>query len=173
MKYLLLLLFPCFVHAAEYREVLVGSLTYHVYDPTNVSPKYSNKLNDQGLIANALIGYRLVKENDYIGYSSTTLFGGANSINEPMFGIAVSSGIVIGNSRVGGVLGVYAQDNKKFLDKDIAPLSLTPYAGWGLAPVAGIEYTYKVDVSDRTYLLFNSLLSPIIINASIGIGWKI
>lgn len=170
----LILLLSSKAHAEDhYREVLAGGLTYHVFDPDNVSEVNSNKISKDGrLIANPLLGYRSV-DTDGLDYTSMLSFVGVNSINQPIFGAAASIGIAGDFGRIGFIGGAYMQDNRKFLDKGVQPFTLIPGSGWGPTPLLGVEYIHKIDLSNKTYLMLNTLISPIILNASIGIGWRI
>lgn len=175
MKYLLalLLLFSSVVRAEIADEVLVGSLTYHIFDPGGISKKFSNKVDSTGmLISNPLAGYRQI-HTDGNDYFSEMVFAGENSIAEPILGAVWSFGLTSGGFRIGPIVGFYFQDNKKMLDKGILPITLIPYAGWSPAPVIGLELVKTYDLNKKCYFLLNGLITPILLNASIGVGWRI
>lgn len=154
-------------------EIIGGSLTYHIFDPNSVSLKYSNKIDSTGmLISNPIIGYRQVTTVG-IEYSTETVFTGTNSIAEPIVGMLWSSGLTSNNFRLGLAYGFYFQNNSLLLDKRIVPVMIIPYPGWGPTPVIGIEATKIINLSKDYYFMVNGLLTPILINATIGFGWKI
>lgn len=159
---------------ANSNEVIAGSLTYHVFNFNHVADNYSNKMNPEGtLIDNLLVGYRRVQESSSSDYTAQTYFAGENSIAEPMAGIALSRGVYSKFGRIGGVVGFYLQDNRKMLDRGIMPVTMFPCRCVAPAPIVGVEAVKTIELSDKTYFMINSLISPILINATVGIGWKI
>lgn len=162
---------PCV--ATEYHEYLAGGLTYHVFNPNGVADHFEHKVDSTGqLISNPMIGFRRVTITG-VEYTSVVYFGGENSIGEAMAGAAYSSGFIVDSWRLGLIAGVYFQDNDKFLDRGIQPIYLIPHPGIGPTPVLGAEVTKTWNVDHDVYILFNSLLSPIILNATVGIGWRL
>lgn len=170
--FLFFLLFSFCAHAESFDEALGGSLTYHVFSPPSFSEKYNYKLADNGsLIGNPLIGYRRVtiEKDEYV---TKTILTGYNSIAEPIIGLMWSMGFTHGGFRSGIVYGFYFQDNSKMADKGIGIFAL-PQNGWAPIPVLGLELTQTFDISKNSYLLLNGLVGPILINATLGIGWRI
>ena len=144
-------------------EVLVGGLTYHLIA---ASDQFQYKLSDDGrLIANGLAGYRRVWTEHVEGgeaYEAMTVFGGYNSIAQPMGGLAWSTGLVDQGTRIGFLFGGYVQDNRKFTERGIG--IIFPDSAFGLMPLVGIEVTNKLPHG----LLINTELTPLLINLSIG-----
>lgn len=160
----LIVLAPVMSHAKNYDEVLVGGLTYHLYGGQGQT-QFSNKLTSDGaLIANPLAAYRQVIKDDEGFYKAETVFAGANSLAEPMFGYAYSGGASWGTGRVGLLAGLYLQDNSKYLDKGMIPPMLIPHGCWGPVPVVGIEVVN--DVSSSVFV--DTLITPIFLNLSFG-----
>jgi hypothetical protein len=161
------------VHAEEYDEVLTGSLTQHVFNSNGVDRNFSNRINDNGLISNPLLGYRQLTIHG-AEYETETIFGGQNSIGQPMFGYAQSVGLVTtGGLRFGFVYGLYMQDNDKMLQRHVVPVYIIPWPGWGPTPVLGGELTQTLNLSKSSYLMLNVLVTPLLLNGTIGIGWRI
>jgi hypothetical protein len=163
----------CHKAKAEDAEAMFGGITAHFWEKRDVSDKFANKLDRTGkVIDNQLLGFRTVTEQGLI-YESKMAFSGTNSVGGPIFGIAGSQGLIVGNARVGVIYGFYLQDNRKFYDRDINPVTMLPTNGWAPAPVIGIELTQKVKLSRTTYLLLNVVATPILVNATAGFGWTI
>lgn len=172
IKYLLFILLFSSIAKADSYEIMMGSLTYHIFNPRNVGKRYSNKINDTGtLISNPLIGYRQVTTEGN-AYSATMLFTGNNSIAEPIIGAAYSLGLTKNTTRIGLVGGLYLQDNGKMHDKGIGIMTPILRNSWGPIPIIGIEATETFDISKNKYILINGLITPILFNATTGIGWR-
>lgn len=151
-------------------EILGGSLTQHIIGPAELDHKYRYKLNEDGLIANPMFGFREVHIDDNF-YTSIVYFGGGNSIAEPMAGVAWSMGYAGDYNRVGLVAGIYLQNNALFLDEGIIPPMIIPYAGIGPVPLVGIEMTNTLYKAKDHYFFINSIVNPFLANVSLGIGW--
>ena len=174
MKYLLLILLLSSISYADNTsvELIGGSITYHVMDD-GASSHYVTKWSPDGrLIFNQLYGVKLlVKDND--SYSSMTYFGGNNSIGSPIYGGIVSYGVILKDFNVGLAIGGYMQDDNAFRSVGVEPYRLTEIGSSGLVPVVGVEINYKVDLSDTMYLKLNNLLSPVITNTSLSLGFNL
>lgn len=161
------------VHAQESNEVLAGSLTQHFTNFGGVSSKFNNKISADGtLIANPMLGWRIVKTEGLV-YTSSTVFGGENSIGELMGGVSASAGVKVDHARIGLVAGGYLQDDQKFRDRDIAPFSVPIGNRLGLAPVAGVELSLDIPLEHETYLTVYTVISPILSTTTIGFGWNL
>lgn len=162
-----------FANATNYNEVIGGSLTYHIFDPNDQGLNYSNRVDSTGaLIQNPLLGYRQVHQSGS-EYTSQTVFTGQNSIGQPMFGMAYSSGFTTGTFRFGTVAGFYFQDADAMLKRNVTPIYIIPHPGWCPSPVLGLEFIKTVEFSNDRYLILNGLVTPILLNATVGIGWRL
>jgi len=168
----LILLLPIMGRAEGAREIIGGSLTYHIFNINGSDERYSNKLSNDGrLIDNALLGYRDV-EIKGVSYTAITYFTGTNSVAEPIFGAAYSAGYAYDDYRVGIIAGAYMQDNNKFFERNLTPVMIIPSNGWAPSPVIGIETSKIVNISDKTYFLMNMIFTPTLINGTVGVGFK-
>lgn len=172
MKYLLLVFLSSNCFAVNYNEVVGGSLTYHIFDPNDEGTNYSNRIDSIGLIRNPLMGYRQVHQTGY-EYTAQTVFTGQNSIGQPIFGMAYSSGFANGSFRFGTVAGFYFQDSDAMNKRNVTPVYIIPHPGWCPSPVLGLEFIKTFELTEDKYLIFNGLVTPLLLNATVGIGWKI
>jgi len=173
MKYLfILLLLPIVSKAQTSNEILAGSLTQHLFNPGGNDYNYSNRLNNNGLIDNPMIGYREVSIKG-VSYTSTAYFAGDNSIGAPMAGTAWSAGYTYDGYRLGVLAGIYIQDTGVMMDRNETPPMFIPYRGIAPCPLVGVEAIKTFKLSNKTYFILNSVLTPLFINGSIGIGWNI
>ena len=163
MKYLLLsLFFLSSIAMGDSLEVLTGGITYHLFMNPEISAQFSNKLNGDGsLIFNQLYGLKYTKQDD-IFYSSYSLFGGNNSIAEPMGGALYSFGIEVDHIDLGIAAGGYLQDASLFQQRGIDTTSFMP--------ILGFECNYKIDVGRKYFVKINNLLSVLMYNLSASIG---
>lgn len=175
IKWLATLLFIPGVLFAENNseEFLMGSLTYHFFN-FGSGEKFSNKLDSNGtLITNPLLGYRNVIFDEPNNYYSWTIFGGQNSIGQPMGGGAFSMGVGNRSGRFGLVAGGYLQDNTKFYDRGLTVLNVPIGDHLAIAPVVGWELALNFDLSPRCYWTFYNLLTPALYTSALGIGWRL
>lgn len=169
---LLTFLLPILARAQNSNELLMGSLTYHLYGLE--SSNFQNKLNPSGdFIANPMIGFRKVYFDDINSYWSWATFGGENSIGDGMLGGAMSVGIGDGNIRLGLIAGTYLQNNRQFNDKGLAAIGIQINDTMELTPIVGLEFVYNINLTKRTYFTINQILCPWLYTASIGIGWRL
>lgn len=160
------------VHADQ-NEVLFGALTQHFTNFGGVSNKFDNKVSRDGtLIANPMVGWRIIQDEGLV-YTSSTLFGGENSIGEFMGGVAASTGIIVDHLRLGVAAGGYVQDDQKFRDRGITPFSVPLGGQFGLAPVVGVELQIRVPIERSLYLTSYTLVTPILSTTTIGFGWDL
>jgi hypothetical protein len=166
-------LFNSYAYAGQTSvEAIGGGITYHVIDD-GASSKYVTKWSSDGrLIFNQLYGIKYIDEF-FDTYWSMALFGGNNSIGAPMTGAMGSLGFVWGNFNYGLAMGGYLQDDNAFRSKGIEPYRLSEFGNTGLVPILGAEINYKVDLSNRVYLRLNNLVSPVITNTSLSIGYRL
>lgn len=169
---ILSILFSSLLVRAEDRnlELMMGSITYHLINFGDVPKNFTNKLSSDGrLISNFLIGVQLIRE-DQVYYDSIGVFTGQNSIGDTIGGVKWSSGIHYNKLYIGGVLGAYVQDNRKFEHDGIRPFYIDEVNGTGVVPVVGVEVNYKINLSNKTYIKFNNIISPLLTNSSLSLG---
>ena len=167
MKYLIvqliiiaLLLFVAKCDADSFENTF-GGLTFHLDNSNGVGNKYSNKIGDGQLIYTGLLGLGYIHgHNNYQG------FIGQNSIGEFIYGGTYSYLIDFSVIDAGPIVGFYQQNDDKFYEKDITPFSL----GYGVVPIVGIELTAKVIKFRDKYIKLNTVITPILINETIGLG---
>lgn len=173
LKYLLtlLLLFPSLSYADRSLELLGGGITYHVLD-YGASSKYSNKISNDGrLIYTPMLGLRITNIPGNYSYSSAAIFRGTSSIGSPIYGGLLSSGLAISVFQVGFGFGGYIQNNEDFRAKGIQPYSFIGNTN-ALVPLVGIEANVRYPLSDKLFLAFNNLLTPVITNHYLSLGLK-
>lgn len=167
----LLLLLSSMAHATDSLEVIGGSLTYHLESSDNGPMPYDHTLTpDHELIDNPLFGLGYIHEAPNHYYWSAKLFGGENSVGKAMTGIDGSYGYRLGNWYFGGVAGGYIQNNKEFYNAGVISPSIAEWGDTGLVPIIGGEANYRINLSDRTYLKWNNLLTPMLYNMSLSFG---
>lgn len=161
MKFLLMLLFTVNSQAAEV-ETTFGGLSYHLFNPDNVSERFSNKISNNGqLIYTGLMG---------VGYHNdhTTLrvFIGQNSIADTIYGATYSYNWDWGILRYGPIVGFYQQNDERFADRGIKPYSI----GYGIVPIVGGEFSIRLLTIENQYVRLNTIVTPVMINETIGWG---
>lgn len=161
MKFLLMLLFAINLQASEV-EGTFGGLSYHLFNPDNVSERFSNKISNNGqLIYTGLMG---------IGYhkchSITKVFIGQNSIADTIYGGTYSYTWDKGILRYGPIIGFYQQNNDNFANRGIKPYSI----GYGIVPIVGGEFSLRLLTFENQYVRLNTIVSPVLINETIGWG---
>lgn len=157
--------FAAFSATADDNELLLGGVTVHLSNPSGLGKAYKGKLTPYGeAIANPLIGLRRVNYHRKAYYSYGG-FAGLNSVGCPITGGLLSLGFNYGPARFGAVHGLYIQDNNKFRERGIEPLSIQENRGTGYVPIIGWEYVHLLSRDVR----INLLLTPILSNVSLGI----
>lgn len=173
-KALMLLALITLTHSCVVRadsiEVLGGSITEHLENANGAASYNAHKLSGDGrLIANPMMGLRLMKENDR-RYDAYTVFGGQNSPGFAMGGTTVSTGWKFSGFYAGLVGGFYLQSDSKFLATGEIPFKWFKVNGTDFVPVFGCEINYKVDLTDKVYVKVNNLITPILTNSSVSVG---
>jgi hypothetical protein len=137
------------------------------------SEKFDNKISGDGrLIGNPLLGVADVYDNGTI-FKEEVVFIGQDSVGSLMVGGMYETGRVVGrNLEIGGAFGGYLQDDSAFAARHIQPFSIATFGTTGLVPVLGAAVNYKVRFNESTYLKLNTVLSPIISNATLSLGFK-
>lgn len=172
MKYLVLMLvFISSVAFAENRSVewMGGSLTYHPFLDNQTAGRFANKVGDDGrLIANAMIGTRYTTIDELGFCEKYSLFGGNNSIGEPMVGGAWTVCHDTGPMSFGLTAGAYYQDKSKFDKRGI----VLGVAG-DIMPVFGVQVDFKLWENERYYIKENNFLSLLVTNHLLSFGIKL
>lgn len=170
----LLIFLSSMAHATDSFEVIGGSLTYHLESSDSGPMPYDHTLTpDHNLIDNPLFGLGYIHEFSDHYYWSAKVFGGENSVGQPMAGTDGSFGVRYGGWYIGGVLGGYIQNNKTFESAGVIPVSIAEFGDTGLVPIIGAEFNYRVDLGEKLYFKINSLLTPMLINESLSLGWDL
>lgn len=174
-KFLLSLLFllPLTAQASDKSlELVLGGVTFHVMGDDDVSSLYSNKLSNNGrLIATPTLGVRYTRSPD-VTYESAAIFIGTNSVGERIYGATASYGLKLENLELGLIGGGYIQNNNDFYAKGIIPYSLTDGTN-ALVPIFGIELNYRIRLGESTFLGINNILSPVITNHNLSLGFDL
>ena len=171
MRLIFLFLLCCQAYADESIELLGGSITWHT--PLNGSNDgaNTNKLSKDGsLIDNPLFGVRLT-DTKGIAYDSVAVFGGENSIGKQMGGAMYSTGYVVNKWDVGLVVGAYLQNTNDFYNSGLQPFRVGTEGPNDICPIIGAEFNYKIDLSDNMYLKINNVITPVITNNSLSLGY--
>lgn len=156
-------------------ELMGGSITEHFIAPRGTT-YFINKIGDNGkLIYNSLLGVRFVSEDgDWVDHAKTyytvALFTGDNSVGQTMTGGYGSYGYKVFHNLVyiGGALGAYTQPVSETNPTTLYDKVLNS----GITPIMGIELDIKVPVTEQTYLKLHNLITPILSNSSIGLGYS-
>jgi len=162
------------VHAEDTIEIFGGpSLTFHVIDPNIVvDSNFSNKVSSDGrLIANPLFGITY-GHNDGRLFSSITGFLGEDSLGDLMEGAIYERGYQFKWLQLGLAGGGYIQNDVPYHNDNIAPFRLLEVDGLGLVPVVGAAVNLHFHINDRTYVFVNNVLTPVITNTTVGLGFS-
>lgn len=160
MKYLFLLLFSITCNADSFENTF-GGLTYHLDNSDGVASKFSNKIGDGQLIYTGLIGLGYVhNRNNY------RVFVGQNSIGEFIYGGTYSYLVDFYFIDAGPIFGFYQQNDDKFYDKGIKPFSI----GYGIVPIIGMEFSFKLLTFSNKYIKLNTVMTPALINETLSLG---
>lgn len=153
MRLLVLSLFINVAAASEF-EMGAGSITAHFWNNKVCGPRYENKLNERGLIANQLNSFSLINKN--IKHS---LFIGQNSVGELMTGYSVTNYTYKTKSiRFGFFAGAYYQDTNEFIERGLylnSPLG-------DIVPVVGAELGITVYKHKNLSVGINNNVTPIL-----------
>ena len=164
MKYIIFILLLSTYSWANSIEFLTGGITYHLFNDPSVSQNYVTKLSGDGaLIYNPLYGIRYTVD-DKMFYNSYSFFGGENSIGQNMGGGLYSFGVLDSNVQLGFALGAYLQNGELFNQQ------VDTFTNGNIIPLYGFEFNYKVDLGNKCFIKLNNLLTPLLYNATIGIG---
>lgn len=161
------------IASAEYSlELIGGGLTYHVID-NGAASQFSNKLSNDGrLIYSPTIGLKILNRPGDYSYKSAAIFRGLNSVGSPMTGGILATGLAIGPFNLGFVIGGYVQNNEDFRARGIQPYSVFGNTN-AFVPIAGVEGNVRIPLGEKTYLGINNILTPIITNHSLSLGYRL
>lgn len=158
-------------NATESLELIGPGVTWHVIDIDGASALYNHKLSNDGrLIYTPQIGLRKTHTEADGLYNSFTLFAAQNSIGSPIYGGMGGTGIELFKMfQAGFIGGLYVQNNNDFEAKGITPFSMTGGSN-AIVPLLGLEMNFKIKLSDKMFLGFNNILTPIITNHNLSFG---
>ena len=171
MKFvIMLLLLSSTAFAKESIELIGPGVTWHVLD-NGAAPYFSNKLSSDGrLIYTPQVGFRKIHTDNQFVYSSFAAFMGSNSIGSPIYGFVGSTGVeLLRILHIGIAIGTYIQNNNDFNAKGLEPFSMTSGTN-ALVPILGFEINTQIPISDRMFIGFNNLITPVITNHNLSIG---
>lgn len=154
-------------------EVLGGALTYHVLvGDSKANAQNAHKITSNGnLISNPEIGIAVTTITNRM-FQSKVIFGGENSIGHSMSGALYERGVVYGNYQLGFVAGAYIQDDDAFRNLGVIPFRAFEFNGTGVVSVLGLTLNYQIVLSKNCYLKLNNIISPVITNTSISLGFN-
>lgn len=169
MRFLLIIfLFSAFARADD-MEIIVGAPTYHLFDFGGNQFLHPKWTPDGRLIGTPIFGVGAIRDYEEY-YTSLKLFAGNNCVAQPIGGVLVSAGVHINSMYYGVVGGGYIQNDRTFIDAGVEPSSFIEFGDYGLVPVIGGEINYRKNLSSRTYLKLNTLITPLLINESLSLG---
>lgn len=161
------------VKASDTLELVGPGLTMHVIDNDGVSAKYSNKISDNGrLIYTPQLGLRRTHVDKFGTYDSLVVFAARNSIGSPIYGGFGATGAEFFHFFDAGLIyGGYIQNNNDFRAQGIEPFSMTGNTN-AFVPLLGIELNVKFSLDNNVFLGLNNLITPIITNSNLSVGYK-
>lgn len=173
MKKLILLLglFSITALADNELDLITGSATYHVIDPTNYGaygPSFTS--NGRGIL-NAVGAVRLIHYRDDGVYWSVAGMYGQNSIFQPIYGGMYSRGYHYKYIDLGVIVGGYIQDDTQFSARGLGDASIG-YGAHALVAGIGVEANFIIPLGGNWVLRENNIVMPLIINATLGMGYK-
>lgn len=153
MRLLILSLFINVAVASEF-ELGTGAITAHFWNNKICGPRYANKLNEHGLIANQLNSFSLLESN--IKHS---LFVGQNSVGKLMAGYSVTNYVYKSELfRFGLFAGAYYQDTNEFIKRGLylnSPLG-------DLIPIVGAEFGITIYKHKNFTIGINNNVTPVL-----------
>jgi hypothetical protein len=165
MRKLILLLLLLGATKANADQVAIGLVTIHHTNPNQIDRKFSGCLHAScEAIYNPVLAYRMIEKTKRT-YDAYTLLAGVNSIHEPIVGAYYAGGIRRSGYNLGVAMGVYMQNNEKFLQRGIIPFSAGKTGPLGIVPIIGVEHQYRLTKK----LFINTLITPVITNVGLGL----
>jgi len=173
MKKLILLLGLLSIRAFATNEIdfITGSATYHIIDPTNYGaygPSFTS--NGRGIL-NAVVALRYTYYRDDGVYWSVAGMAGQNSIFQPIYGGMYSRGYHYKYIDLGVIAGGYIQDDTEFTKRGLANASIG-YGSHALVAGIGVEANLNIPLDDHWIIRENNIIMPLIINVTLGLGYK-
>lgn len=173
MKCLIILLLFSFSSFADSIELIGGSFTYHLLADDTTAQYFSNKISSDGkFIRTPLIGVAYNTIDTDGGFLTYIVFTGQNSFSQPMTGGLVESGGIYGHWNIGGVIGLYEENMIDWQAIGAVPFYIGVAGNTGFVPVLGIAVNYQIPLSKAMFFKFNNIISPLLINNSISLGWN-
>ncbi len=158
------------VFAKDTLELMGPGLTYHLMDG-GASYLYSSKYSEDGRwIYTPSIGLRKMHVDKESVYMSFTAFRSNNSIGSPIWGAIGGTGVqIFSHINLGLAYGGYIQNNEDFRYKNITPFSATGGVN-AFVPLLGFNVDFQIPLSDKTFIGFNNLITPVITNHTLSVG---
>ena len=165
-------------------ELQGGGINYQL-ENNGTSAYNAHKWSPDGrLNYSGMLGVKVLEE-DQLFYNSLLLYGGNNSIGQPVGGLIESSGFKVDNMGylgcpyhkgtlyVGWAIGAYLQnDNSYKAATGQYPNELTAFGSEGLVPILGLELDYKVRLTDRTYIKLDDVIQPSSVMTGLSLGYS-
>lgn len=172
VKLLLLLFLSTPVFAKTEKEIGLGSYSYHILGDAESFAKLEHKASTDGrLISNPMLSFKkTVTKGQY--YTSDAFFAGNNSVATAMAGYVAATGAYVSrNLQLGFVYGVYAQDNREFIKRDIVnPFSIFQENKINIVPIFGAEINFKANITKKYFLKLNNVITPAVTNHTVSFG---
>jgi hypothetical protein len=107
-------------------------------------------------------------------YTSDAFFIGENSVGTLMSGYMGASGVYLNKyTQFGAIYGAYAQDNTEFMRRGIYNcMAWFPESKISVIPIFGVEVNFKVNLSDKVFIKLNNVITPVVTNHTISIGFE-
>lgn len=153
-------------------ELIGPGATWHVIDG-GASYLYDNKISSDGrLLYTPEIGIRKTHIDAETLYNSFTLFRANNSIGSPVYGGLGGTGVQFFHMfQAGFIFGGYIQNDEDYRYMGIVPFSVTGGSN-AFVPLVGLEMNFKVDLSKKFFLGINNIITPVITNSNLSLGYK-
>jgi hypothetical protein len=143
-------------------EIIGGGLVTHPFSEYDLFPDNS----PSGFMYRSLYGVGFTTYETPRNYNTISVFGGKNSIQEPIYGALYGVGNMYGpNFGAGFVYGGYFQDENQFKKYNLTYFTLVP----GFAPILGIELIPRLKLGKNIWLKMNNILTPLMTSHSLSL----
>lgn len=157
-------------------------LTHHWYNTG--AERFANKISDDGkTIGNSLVSFEYIRQkhkNKDDKYQKLVVFGGEDSIGTAMGGFYYSHGATkytMNGFNVGTLIGMYFFDQDKWTERyhdtsNNSPSFLHEMGVHNVNIIIGLEINYHIKIDDQMFFKINNVITPMITNHGVGIGWR-
>lgn len=167
----LLLAFCVDTYATDIELMGPRALTLHTVTSPYARSQFANKVDKEGnLIAPYQLGIALV-DNTPTHFTTRLVFMGDNSVGSKLAGAIYQHGKRYNGFELGYAAGAYLQDETEFDRRDVDSFNIGSYHHIGLVPVVGGVVNYRADIDNQVYVKINTIISPIILNAVLSVGF--